>query len=359
MNDGTLSQHEIDALLAGAGDAYENGSSLAGGTGSLGVVNTGDMASLLEIVILTLQKQSDYLQNIYQQNFQISNVKTKIKENVQVRSELTGKLVQIRMDFSSGVIGENLFILHVEEAISLVEAFTKQTNVELSDVSLSALSEGFVHIMNAYTTALSDKLDRKILVNPPQIELMDDSSQLYFPDESQVVHVTYTLSPENGVNINFNQILSIPLAKELITLVKSLVLDGSLIDTASTDIDISSDMRVGVGPLSTIIRPIKYQELAKVTPGEALSKNNIGLLLDISMQLTVELGRTKMQIKKILGLGEGSIIELDKLAGEPVDLLVNGKLIAQGEVVVIDENFGVRITEIVGPHERLDSIISD
>jgi flagellar motor switch protein FliN/FliY len=75
--------------------------------------------------------------------------------------------------------------------------------------------------------------------------------------------------------------------------------------------------------------------------------------MDVQMSLTVELGRTKMYIKDILGLGEGSIIELDKLAGEPVDLLVNGKLIAKGEVVVIDENFGVRVTDIVSPTDRI------
>ncbi|HRX16865.1 MAG TPA: flagellar motor switch protein FliN, partial [Spirochaetota bacterium] len=71
------------------------------------------------------------------------------------------------------------------------------------------------------------------------------------------------------------------------------------------------------------------------------------------LTLTAELGRTKYLVKDVLGLGEGSIIELDKLAGEPVDLLVNGKLIAKGEVVVIDENFGVRVTDIVSPSERL------
>jgi flagellar motor switch protein FliN/FliY len=80
---------------------------------------------------------------------------------------------------------------------------------------------------------------------------------------------------------------------------------------------------------------------------------NIALLLDVPMRVTVELGRTKMTIKEILGLGEGSIIELDKLAGEPVDILVNDKLIAQGEVVVIDENFAVRVTKIVSPMERI------
>ena len=76
------------------------------------------------------------------------------------------------------------------------------------------------------------------------------------------------------------------------------------------------------------------------------------------MQMTVELGRTKQSIKEILGIGEGTIIELDKLAGEPVDILVNHKPIAKGEVVVIDENFGVRVTEIISPAERMGNISS-
>jgi flagellar motor switch protein FliN/FliY len=82
-------------------------------------------------------------------------------------------------------------------------------------------------------------------------------------------------------------------------------------------------------------------------------QGNIGLIMDVFMEMTVELGRTRKLIKEILGMGEGTIIELDKLAGEPVDILVNHKLIAKGEVVVIDENFGVRVTEIVSPMERM------
>ena len=78
-----------------------------------------------------------------------------------------------------------------------------------------------------------------------------------------------------------------------------------------------------------------------------IPSNNIGLLMDVTINVTVELGRARLSIKEILSLGEGSIIELQKLAGEPVDLLVNGKLIAKGEVVVIDECFGVRVTDIV------------
>lgn len=83
---------------------------------------------------------------------------------------------------------------------------------------------------------------------------------------------------------------------------------------------------------------------------------NIGLLLDVPLRLTVELGRTTKLVKEILALAPGSVVELDKLAGEAVDILVNEKLIAKGEVVVIDENFGVRITEIINPEERLNAV---
>jgi flagellar motor switch protein FliN/FliY len=80
------------------------------------------------------------------------------------------------------------------------------------------------------------------------------------------------------------------------------------------------------------------------------------MIMDVPLQVTVELGRTRMLIKEILDLGPGSIVELDKLAGEPVDILVNNKLIAKGEVVVIDESFGVRITDIISKMERMNKV---
>jgi flagellar motor switch protein FliN/FliY len=85
-------------------------------------------------------------------------------------------------------------------------------------------------------------------------------------------------------------------------------------------------------------------------------QGNISLIMDVFMEMTVELGRCQKSIKEILGFGEGTIIELDKLAGEPVDILVNHKAIAKGEVVVIDENFGVRVTEILSPIERVNEL---
>ena len=102
------------------------------------------------------------------------------------------------------------------------------------------------------------------------------------------------------------------------------------------------------------VQTLQYPMLQGTNTGS--EQGNISLIMDVFMEMTVELGRTKKQIKDILGMGEGTIIELDKLAGEPVDILVNHKPIAKGEVVVIDENFGVRVTEILSPLERVSDL---
>lgn len=103
-----------------------------------------------------------------------------------------------------------------------------------------------------------------------------------------------------------------------------------------------------------MVQPAQFAPLGN----SKLSKEsgNIGLILDVPLQVTVELGNTRMRIKEILELGVGSIVELDKLAGDPVDIYVNGKLIAKGEVVVIDENFGIKVTDIISPIERANTL---
>ena len=95
----------------------------------------------------------------------------------------------------------------------------------------------------------------------------------------------------------------------------------------------------------------EFQQLS--APAGQADTKNIDLLMDINLPISIELGRTKMSMADILGMGPGSVVELNKLAGEPVDVLVNYKIVAKGEVVVIDENFGVRITQLMTPEERL------
>jgi flagellar motor switch protein FliN/FliY len=102
------------------------------------------------------------------------------------------------------------------------------------------------------------------------------------------------------------------------------------------------------------VQPVQFAPLTPVLGTKEMA--NIGLVMDVPLEVSVELGRTRKTIKEILELGPGSIIQLDKLAGEPVDLLVNGKLVAKGEVVVIDESFGIRVTNIVTPVERISNL---
>lgn len=107
------------------------------------------------------------------------------------------------------------------------------------------------------------------------------------------------------------------------------------------------------------IEPAPAAEALKAVPPPEASRGsdrNIDLILDIPLKLTVELGRTKMLVSELLNLGQGSVVELNKLAGEPMEILVNDKLIARGEAVVVNEKFGVRLTDVISPQERVEQL---
>ena len=113
----------------------------------------------------------------------------------------------------------------------------------------------------------------------------------------------------------------------------------------------SPEVAEEVQPVSEQVAPASFASFSP-TPGN-MPSNDINMILDIPVQLTVELGRTRIPIKNILQLAQGSVVELDALAGEPMDVLVNGYLIAQGEVVVVNDKFGIRLTDIITPSERI------
>ncbi|HLT26927.1 MAG TPA: flagellar motor switch protein FliN [Zeimonas sp.] len=124
--------------------------------------------------------------------------------------------------------------------------------------------------------------------------------------------------------------------------------------TANTDASSAAPRSAGTAQATTVESAGDASQLFPRLSGAAPdARNDIDLILDIPVQLTVELGRTRIPIKHILQLAQGSVIELDALAGEPMDVLVNGCLIAQGEVVVVNDKFGIRLTDIVTPNERV------
>jgi flagellar motor switch protein FliN/FliY len=112
----------------------------------------------------------------------------------------------------------------------------------------------------------------------------------------------------------------------------------------------------GPSPAKTEVSNVKFDEL-KRTKTDGRTSFNLDFILDIPLTLTAELGRSKMLISELLQLGQGSVLELTKLAGEPMDIYVNQRLIARGEVVVVNEKFGVRLTDIVSPAERVNKLV--
>jgi flagellar motor switch protein FliN/FliY len=224
---------------------------------------------------------------------------------------------------------------------------------ELSEAHQSTLQEFVSQLLSAGATQLGEKTGRRgINTTPPSLSIASSGSELDLPP-GDCVKITYNLNIEGLVSSKMYQIIDLGMAADIARggrPASSQQSAGGGSGGGFQNMSMGgSQMGSGVG-----IAPVKFPPLGEGVPQGV--GQNINLLLDVQLTLTVELGRTKQYVKDILGLGEGSIIELDKLAGEPVDLLVNNKLIAKGEVVVIDENFGVRVTDIVSPSERMTKI---
>jgi flagellar motor switch protein FliN/FliY len=133
------------------------------------------------------------------------------------------------------------------------------------------------------------------------------------------------------------------------------VMNDAAESASAAPLPVSAPARPAANPTQTAVHPVQFMPLSP-EPSRAEHAHGIELLMDVALEVSVELGRSHMSIGEILALRTGSVIELDKLAGEPVDVSVNGTLIARGEVVVVDEKFGVRITEVVSKARRLATV---
>lgn len=290
------------------------------------------------------------------------------------------------------------------------------TNVEgsISELHLSAISEAMNQMVGSSSTSMSSMFDKRIDISPPKAFTLDEQNinqALHIDHKEKVVKIEFKMVVGTIIDSKIMQILPISFAKALVSNLLSMepdsgkmeILENSANDAMEQQVPVqqmppqqqtpyqqqippqqqipyqqqmpyqqpmaqpsSNDYNMGYrneAPGSNTysasrqvrepvnVQPVHFQNFDdnKIT----IERNNIGLIMDVPLQVTVELGRTQKMIKEILEFSPGSIIELDKLAGDPVDILVNGKPIAKGEVVVIDESFGVRITDIIHPSKRL------
>jgi flagellar motor switch protein FliN/FliY len=213
------------------------------------------------------------------------------------------------------------------------------------ELLLSGAGEAMNQMMGSATTALAEFLGATVTISPPEVLVLDheEAVEALRPAGEEVVRVTFRLVVEGLLESTFYQLYDAAVLPVLV------------------ELGTRAARRVAGSPPppppppppadAPAARPVEFEPLEPRTvphPGR-----NLDLLLDVPLQVTVELGRTRMRIRDVLSLGLGAVIELERAAGEPVDLYVNDRLFARGEVVVIEENFGVRVTEILSPEQRL------
>ncbi len=397
MSDGAISQDEIDALLSGV---------------DMGGLTGGVSSSSLSVDTSVLERFADNIKDelvskinsMTGSQFTLASPVVETLERDQLLAKLPEMVVAVMADFSAGLKGDHLFILSTEFAQKLTGLINKEEQAELDDMALSVISEVVSNHSGTEITDLSSggKLPG-LATNPPEAVNVPKAMVRIPQGKFCLFTYTYTL---DGQNYQLFEAVSGDVAKGI---VNALGGSSSSQDSALNSSDLSSlmggaqpQMNAGAMPNmgaqmqqpmmggvpnmgAQMQQPMmggmagmgmQMQQPAMSSPvmgmnppnvqsiqfpnlmggNNSAEQGNIGLIMDVFMEMTVELGRTKKQIKEILGMGEGTIIELDKLAGEPVDILVNHKPIAKGEVVVIDENFGVRVTEILSPMERVSEL---
>ncbi len=349
MSDGTLSQDEIDALLQGTDEMMTENmgtSTAAGFTGgksspadALSDIDKANLGELLREIGLAQATALSTLTGVTT-TFSSPFIDAGPIENL--KKDIKGKILQAKVSLSGGITGELLYVVPERGVLTITNILIGQEdNTEVTDLVKNTFGEVISQTTGALVNILSEKLSKSISPGIPSIDLLPDAAQISPAGGLYFARMNYVFSLQDKGTSKFYAYLSLPLARSI---------SGAYSQTKTS---MAAQFGGGVSqPQSGIpIKSVGFEPLQMGMASEAMG--NIALLLDVPMRVTVELGRTKMTIKEILGLGEGSIIELDKLAGEPVDILVNDKLIAQGEVVVIDENFAVRVTKIVSPMERI------
>jgi flagellar motor switch protein FliN/FliY len=350
MGDGSLSQDEIDALLKGADDMLSSTSAPAAsdaGRSRSGIFSQNELNLIRDTLNFAVGSVAPSLSGyLGGRNLRISRPFIEIKTQSAVRSDFPLRYIQVATDFSGVLNGRNLIVFNYSDAGSISSLMMGDDRgippSELSDAHQSTIQEFTNQLLSSMATQFSGSLGGGINTSPPSLSTVTSGADLQLPQGPDLLKVTYDFAIEGVLNSKLYHIMDISIGQGL---------------TSATGIvaqPISQPQQFQPHPGQVGISPVKFPPLDEGLPPSI--GGNISLILDVPMTLTVELGRTTQLVQDILGLGEGSIIELDKLAGEPVDLLVNGKLIAKGEVVVIDENFGVRVTDIVSPADRITGL---
>ena len=364
MSDGSLSQDEIDALLQGTDDIVSDsgGDIMSGfGAGSTGSLSPNVISSFQNLLASAANNEGEALGAMVGKTVVISSPSVEVIQLSDLTNQLPDDIVEVKMDYDTGVMGEHSYVIDVETAKVISGLMMGQEGGDLTEASLSAISEAMNTISGNASTTIGNQIKKEIRTAPPVVDRKNKGELSLSGGELVKVQYDFTIEGNPG---NLYEIFAVNVVNDITSSVmpasnETVSLGGRPKAPSQPSMmgqQGMATMNMGMGPQSQPqVQSIQFGAFNEVGGLDSQS-GNINLLMDVNMDLTVELGRTKRSIKYILSMGEGTVLELDKLAGEPVDILVNGKLIARGEVVVIDENFGVRVTEIISPADRIQEL---
>lgn len=383
MDDGMLSQDEIDALLAMGEDNEENEEQIKENHS----MNVSDYLTDIEadtigeIGNISFGSSATTLSTLLNHKVSITTPAVSVVQKNRLYEAFEKNDVKVKVTYVEGFHGENLFVIKAGDAAIIADIMLggdgENPGVDLTEIHLSAIQEAMNQMMGAAATSMSTIFNKKVNISPPTIEKNDTNNGVIDEIKEELfVKVSFELKVGELIDSSIMQLIPFPFAHEMVEELLSGPEEIEIpIELAESEVEEVQSMG-GSEPVETNDQISEKQggqpqmigaqvpEDKSVVQQASFSdfqdqamptheQRNLDLLLDIPLKVTVELGRTSRPIKDILELSSGSIIELDKLAGEPVDILVNEKLIAKGEVVVIDENFGVRVTDILSKSERL------
>lgn len=373
MSDGALSQDEIDSLLAGLDPSAGGSPSPRSAAPGMSGTEVQAFGAMLQELAET-HAQTVSMMTGKDATFSAPQVEMSTRDGS--LGVLPDEVLGVKIDMVGGIPGDHLFIVPKDTAVKIASLANQDDSLtDIDDMAVSVVSECVSSLTGSAINAFTEKTGNRSIQSDVADGSFGPKAIARFP-AGDFVRVGYDVTID-GSPFKLWEIYALSFVKDIVAAsgvqapaAMPQMGGGMPQDTMSMGGQSGGGMGYqqpmyqqpmmgmqqqgmyqSAGMSQPNVQPVQFANLGMGVAAQ--ESGNIGLIMDVYMELTVELGRTKKLIKDILGIGEGTIIELDKLAGEPVDILVNHKLIAKGEVVVIDENFGVRVTEIVSPMERM------
>lgn len=373
--DGMLTQEEIDALTGG----NNSDSSTQQASDISESLTDAERDAVGEIANINMGTAATTLSTLLNNKVTITTPRVSYVTLNELSAQYDRPCVFIHISYISGIDGNNILILKEHDVKVITDLMIggdgTNTEGELSELHLSAISEAMNQMMGSAATSLSSMLEKKVDISPPVASLVDlndtiEDTELSNFLDGDIVQVAFDMKIGDLVDSQIMQLYPFDFARELYKKFMGSEVEQTAapasqpeqpqpVSPAPEPVPTPAPQPVQPQPVPQQMQQPQYaMPMPNVNVQSAqfqtfntgvsplMQEENIDLVLDVPLEVTVELGRTNKSIKEILDFSPGTIIELDKLAGEPVDVLVNGKFVAKGEVVVIEENFGIRLVEI-------------